>query len=115
MLDSVMATESSRSPMGRLRAAVRAGHQQASAQSDGMAQLREYTRLLAVLNESVDAVSVERDRVLARVMRSKGAPSHGQLSRELGVSRQRVSQVVQALPARRRPRAAALRGSRTSA
>lgn len=53
-----------------------------------------YGQLLRALGEHVTAVTAERDAALIEVLGQEGHPSHRNLARNLGLSRQRVDQLA---------------------
>lgn len=63
-----------------------------------------YGRLLRALGEHVAAVTAERDAALIEVLEQEGHPSHRNLARNLGLSRQRVDQLAAIAARGGRPR-----------
>ena len=63
-----------------------------------------YGKLLRALGEHVTAVTAERDAALIEVLGQEGHPSHRNLARNLGLSRQRVDQLAAIAARGGRPR-----------
>lgn len=63
-----------------------------------------YGNLLRALGEHVAAVTAERDAALIEVLGQEGHPSHRNLARNLGLSRQRVDQLAAIAARGGRPR-----------
>ena len=93
-----------RDPFQDLIDEVRRLERDAVAEADPGARARALSRLLAVMAEQVVAVAAERDQAVIELLSAEGHRSHRALSKELGVSRQRVDQLARYAAAGGRPR-----------
>ncbi len=83
---------------------VRAAEQRHAQLPSPLERAVSYGRLLRALGEHVAAVTAERDAALIEVLEQEGHPSHRNLARNLGLSRQRVDQLAAIAARGGRPR-----------
>jgi hypothetical protein len=87
-----------------LARAVHAAERRHSQLTSPLEQAVAYGKLLRALGEHVAAVTAERDAALIEVLEQEGHPSHRNLARNLGLSRQRVDQLAAIAARGGRPR-----------
>ena len=99
-----MPPSSKRDPFESLIAEVRRLEGLAVGDADAGARARALSQLISVLADQVMAVTAERDQAILELLSAEGHLSHRALSKELGVSRQRVDQLARYAEAGGRPR-----------
>lgn len=72
--------------------------------ADPLERAVEYGELIAVLQEHVSLVAVERDAAITEVLSTVPGPSHRRLANRLGISAQRVDQLAKIARSGGRPR-----------
>ena len=77
-----------------LARAVESAARTAARIADPLERARALTALLAALGHETTLVTGERDAAVAELLASGAHPSHRALSRDLGLSRQRVDQLA---------------------
>jgi hypothetical protein len=106
------ATDPDRAPEGSrkgddypaLARAVHAAERRHAQLTSPLERAVSYGKLLRALGEHVAAITAERDAALIEVLGQEGHPSHRNLARNLGLSRQRVDQLAAIAARGGRPR-----------